>query len=61
MPLVWAVNGEKVDSEKVKRQPELQEFWTKAYKNVKPRMKNLNHSLKDQKGCYEIFYNKCKV
>ena len=33
VPLVWAANGEKVDLEKVKRQPELREFWTKAYKN----------------------------
>ena len=49
MPLVWAANdkiSDNVDSEEVKREPKLNDFWTKAYKNDEiviemPRVKKL--------------------
>ena len=46
MPLVWAGNDKNVDSEKVEREPELNDFWTEAYKTddfviEMPRMKKL--------------------
>ena len=46
MPLVWAANDENVDSGRVGREPALNDFWTKAYKNNEiviemPRVKKL--------------------
>ena len=43
MPQVWAVNGERVDSEKVERQSE---FWTKAYKNDEAKDEKFKQQFK---------------
>ena len=46
MPLVWAGNDKNVDLENVEREPEMNDFWTEAYKNddfviEMPRIKKL--------------------
>ena len=53
MPLVWAANGDNVDSEEVEREPEMNDFWTEAYQNGNfviemPRMKKLQRRITHQ-------------